>query len=106
MHLVCKTGPAHDGTLEYSRGWWKPRINRNPFPTYSGERRLCEQYGNKDDMRKIITFFVGFEVLTEVVMKSSIFWGITQSGPLEVRAVVAVGVTSVFSLVYVSTLKM
>jgi hypothetical protein len=33
----------------------------------------------------IIETFVGFEVLTEVVMKSSIIWDITPCNPLEVN---------------------
>jgi hypothetical protein len=33
----------------------------------------------------LITLFVGFEVLTAVVMKSSVFWDTTLRSPLEVN---------------------
>jgi hypothetical protein len=42
--------------------------------------------GNSDPAchRKSFQYFVAFEILTDVVMKSSVFWDITPCGPLKV----------------------
>jgi hypothetical protein len=48
-----------------------------PIVTYAEVRNLSVK------INKI--YFVGFEVLTAVVMKSSIFWDITPCSPLKVN---------------------
>jgi hypothetical protein len=45
------------------------------------------QYEGKVDFYEQTTMAVGFEVLTAVVMKSSIFWDITPCSPLKVNPI-------------------
>jgi hypothetical protein len=50
--------------------------------------------------------YVGFEVLTAVVMKSTIFWDITPCSPLKVKLCLPLAFTLVSCSAYSSTLKM
>jgi hypothetical protein len=50
--------------------------------------------------------YVGFEVLTAVVMKSTIFWAITLCSPLKSQPMFRRDISPAFMLAYSSTLKM
>jgi hypothetical protein len=53
----------------------------------NGDLRLYVVHGMYEKNFRVFIVFVGFEVFTAVVMKSTILWGITPRSPLKVNQV-------------------
>jgi hypothetical protein len=51
--------------------------------TLGATQRTTRRHIPVDDTLQLLLCFVGYEVLTAVVMKSSVFWDITPCNPIE-----------------------